>query len=1213
MITRRVRAILLQSLCLALTFFCLDGANGQTDPIVNSVEDNPVRSETDELLQKANELYAKKDYDAVLPLLDRCLLLKENALGRDDPQVADVLYMIGRVCREKGDSTRALPYFQRSLKIKETFFGKDSPELTMTLASLGAACEAEQLNTAAIDYFERCLVIQDKHPNRADKDTYVLLDYLANLYRSQGNYKKALAALQRSQTIKEGRFGKDSTEVANCIHKTALVYEDLGDYVKAQPLFELGLRIRKAHSAEDGQFAICLSDLARLFHKRGDVTNALALYQRAATIVEKLPQSDGATVAGILDGLASLYRELGNFGSALDLYERCVVILEKRQGPQHPGLASVLSDLARLKTDLGQYDEALALCKRSLAITEIAYGKQSRQFARCLDDMAQVYYARGDFAQTLSLEEQCLGILEKLLGGNHPDVAVFLGNIGIIEIHLGNYVDAMKHLQRSLEINESVFGRQSREVAFSLNNLAAKFGALGDWKTVLNLEEESLAIAEKLSGAESRLAVACLENVGAAYKQQGQYSQALSCYSRSLAITEKIYGREHPNVARLLNNIAEVYQATDDLTRAEEYYQRSLSLNVKLLGEAHPSVVGSLHGLAMLLYSSGKIADSIGTFVRVARLQRANSTSQLSQLRGKNSLLFGDRMFYLAETFHSACAEAAQKNLAMAKTGGAEQLALNKALLEEFEATSAALETDPKTSTQTLREKYAAAQNQLAHFSESKLDPADRDVKRRELQDELTQLETKLAERVGLVAQTIHERNLTLTDIARSLPPQSALVDFIQYRRYDFAAKGTPNGWKEQRCAAYLTFPLAGASTNVVVERVDLGEAAPINEAVELVCKRMSAGQFAAKDLPAALQKLSQLVYAPLAEHLKNVSHLIICPDGQLSRLPFEMLQVGNKFLVEEKTISYVTSGREVVRLASSKSNVQSSKPLVMGNPDFDFDLKSFPEKRVTRVPNSNEETRAESGASVAHSSENGLAVTRSLSRDYRGLKFPPLPGAEAEARSVAKLLGGDGVLRLRAEAREAELKSVQSPRVLDLATHGFFLSDQEFSPTNSGNAELLVGLGAPQRVSTTKTDWENPLVRCGIALAGANRARQIPNAVAEDGLLTGLEASLLNLQGTELVILSACDSGAGEVKIGEGVMSLCLAFRIAGAETVLASHWKVSDKATSLLMTEFMHRWRAGGSRANAWREAQLTLLRSKDFSNPFFWSAFTLTGQWR
>ena len=141
-------------------------------------------------------------------------------------------------------------------------------------------------------------------------------------------------------------------------------------------------------------------------------------------------------------------------------------------------------------------------------------------------------------------------------------------------------------------------------------------------------------------------------------------------------------------------------------------------------------------------------------------------------------------------------------------------------------------------------------------------------------------------------------------------------------------------------------------------------------------------------------------------------------------------------------------------------------------------------------------------------------------------------------------------------------------------------------------------------------------MLRCGIALAGANHftnsALRILHSEIEDGLLTGLEASLMNLQGTELVILSACDSGTGEVKIGEGVMSLRRAFRIAGAETVLASHWPVSDKATSQLMTEFMRRWRSGAPRAKAWRETQLSLLRSKDFSNPYFWAAFTLTGQW-
>jgi CHAT domain-containing protein len=188
----------------------------------------------------------------------------------------------------------------------------------------------------------------------------------------------------------------------------------------------------------------------------------------------------------------------------------------------------------------------------------------------------------------------------------------------------------------------------------------------------------------------------------------------------------------------------------------------------------------------------------------------------------------------------------------------------------------------------------------------------------------------------------------------------------------------------------------------------------------------------------------------------------------------------------------------------------------------------------------------------------------------------------------------------------------VQSPRVLHLATHGFYFPDQEFNSTNS-SAKPNQTRRLPY---AKKNNWENPMVRCGIALAGANHAMQITNALAEDGLLTGLDASLLNLQGTELVILSACDSGTGDVKIGEGIMSLRRAFLIAGAESVLASHWPVSDKATSRLMTEFMRRWRAGEPRAQAWREAQLELLRSKgakeDFSNPYFWSAFTLTGQW-
>src|ERR1019366_9614580 len=163
----------------------------------------------------------------------------------------------------------------------------------------------------------------------------------------------------------------------------------------------------------------------------------------------------------------------------------------------------------------------------------------------------------------------------------------------------------------------------------------------------------------------------------------------------------------------------------------------------------------------------------------------------------------------------------------------------------------------------------------------------------------------------------VRERDSSLMDIARNLPSDAVLVDFIQYRRHDYTAE--TNWWKEQRYAAYLTLPLARGSTNVVVERVDLGEAAPINEAVESICNQMSSDIGYASDhvLPKS-QRLGDLVYAPLARHLTNVSHLIVCPDGQLSRVPFEMLRVGDRFLIEKKTITYVTSGREIVRLEGS-------------------------------------------------------------------------------------------------------------------------------------------------------------------------------------------------------------------------------------------------------------------------------------------------------
>jgi CHAT domain-containing protein len=788
---------------------------------------------------------------------------------------------------------------------------------------------------------------------------------------------------------------------------------------------------------------------------------------------------------------------------------------------------------------VGDYAQAASLCERCLAIRQELLGSDNLEVADILNDLAWEYREMGDYERALPLFQRSLIITQKLLGEENFDVATTMDNIADVYRLEGDYAHALPLCQRGLEIRQKVLGQDHPDVADSLVSLAAIYHGLHDERRALSQCQRSIDICERRLGPDQPMETEGLFLLGQIQLELGNFPEASFALHHALAIDEKFYGPESPDVLEVLGELAVLFEKQHDL-------HRSLSTSIEL-------------------------------FTR----QRHYFVGQILCLSDPDALRSIQNAFQSVEIFHSVCAETSAKNFDNDLAAGAAELALNKALLEEVRAAQAAFEADPRTATRALGEQYSAAQFQLGHLGRAGLQKIQPDAKRRELQDQLGRIEASLAERVGLVAQTIRERSLTLHDIARNLPSNSALVDFIQYRRYEFAA--TTNQWKEQRYAAYLTFPLAKGSTNLFVKRVDLGEATAINESIAIVCKRMSAGQFAAKDLQAALQQLSALVYAPLAGYLTDASHLIICPDGQLSRVPFEMLPAGDKVLLEAKTISYVTSGREIVRLATPRANARGSKSVIMGNPDFDFDLAN------------------------AHPLDPSLQLTGnpfslgSLSRNFDGVKFQPLPGAEAEARSVAKLFGDDAVLYLGANAREAELKAVQSPRVLHLATHGFYFPDQEFDRTKW----LSYAKG--------NNNWENPMGRCGIALAGANHAMQIANPLAEHGFLTGLEASLLNLQGTELVILSACDSGNGEVKIGEGVMSLRRAFFIAGAQTVLASHWNISDKATEQLITEFISRWQSGESRVKAWREAQLSLVNSKDFSNPFFWAAFTLTGEWQ
>jgi CHAT domain-containing protein len=359
------------------------------------------------------------------------------------------------------------------------------------------------------------------------------------------------------------------------------------------------------------------------------------------------------------------------------------------------------------------------------------------------------------------------------------------------------------------------------------------------------------------------------------------------------------------------------------------------------------------------------------------------------------------------------------------------------------------------------------------------------------------------------------------------------------------------------------------------------------------------------------------MVFAPLVPALRETSQLLLSPDGALAFLPFEVLpgKYGRR-LIDDYRISYVTCGRDVLRFAAESTGSPES-PLVMADPDFDLERvvatgRGKPARRRgfwSRLLGRTAPTATQPEPSALAAIVYREPKRRSHDLSSASFHFDRLPGTRTEGEVIAELLG------VRpwddANALEGRLKSqCHSPRILHLATHGFFLRDQPRAPGRNQD-RLGVGfesIGELGRLSGMLP--ENPMLRSGLALAGANTWLKggTPPEAAEDGLLTAEDVTGLDLLSTELVVLSACETGLGGIQIGEGVFGLRRAFVVAGAKTLVMSLWKVPDEPTRELMEDFYRRLLAGEGRAEALRQAQLTL--KEKYPDPFFWGAFICQG---
>ena len=999
----------------------------------------------------------------------------------------------------------------------------------------------------------------------------------SRILRQKGNYDEALPLTERALAAREKVLGLEHASVAESLHVLAVIYDHKSDYGKAEPINLRALAIReKVLGPDHPDVAKTLNNLAWIYGVRQEYAKAEVFYRRALAIQEKALGLDHPEVATTLNDLALLYYEKGDYEQSILVNQRVLAIRQKSLGPDDSGVAKALNNLALVYDRKGDYAKAEEIYQRSLSIWVKELGPDHPDVAFAVDNLAKIYLYKGDYAKAEPLFQRALAIREKSMAPDHANVATSLNNLAALYTRMGDYTQAEPLYKRSVAIWEKRLGPDNASLAPPLNNLATLYVNMGDYEAAELLFQRVLAIREKALGRDHPDVGTTLINLGQAYfKSKKDDARVEALFQRSLDILDKALGSEHPTVALLLSSLAALYEKQGDDDRAEQFYQRALGIREKALGPNHPEVAQSLDSLAKLYLKKGDTQQAVALLARSSEVRERNLNLNLAI--GSERQKLGYLELFAADTDHalSLHIQSAPSDIR------ALQLALTTVLrrkgrgLEAATDNIATLRSHASPPDQLLLVNLSDARSRLAAFTlrgPGKTSAAAHRSQLDQLGAEVDKLEAAISARSAEFRAQSHP--ITIEAVQSAIPEGAALVEFALYHPGDAKI----DYQHPARYAAYLLTARGRA------QWVDLGEAAAIDRAV--ASWRQALRNPARADVRNLARAVDEMVMRPVRSLLGRSQHLLISPDGPLNLIPFAALvDEHSNYLVDRYTITYLTSGRDLLRLQVPRES--QSAPVVLADPAF-----GEPAMVAAHVGAGRKDAR------------NGNGDGERVQVDYSQIFFGPLPGVSAEVRALKELLP-QATFLTKEGATKAALRNVKGPSILHIATHGFFLEEAPSASENSGET-------ASAKDQTRLGKWTvrvaNPLLRSGLALAGANQG----DKGADDGVLTALEAAGLDLWGTKLVVLSACDTGVGQVKNGDGVYGLRRALVLAGSESQMMSLWPVSDRSTRDLIISYYKGLMQGQGRGEALRQAQVKMLRNKAHRHPYYWASFIQSGEW-
>ena len=1064
----------------------------------------------------------------------------------------------------------------------------------------GVSAQATYVNGAQID----SLKLFDQNGNEIIGNWEKIRQEAVGLYDSE-RYELAIPKLEIANVYAELFFGKQSQDYLGVLLRLGKAHYALGDFEKAKPLMKQMIReYGEAFGKTNPVYGTLLFNLGDTYCETSEYVLAELLLRQAKSILQKYSNNVKFEYARVLDALGvslsilgrypeaeieyllsietfknasgaqtreyaralrnlgTLYIKIGNYEKSKQLNTESMNLVEKISGTSHADYFSSLRNLATALRGLGQADDAHALATKCLQLTRHTKEKLPLEFARSLSYMAVLEIENGNY-----------GLADKYLGEAIPGLKSQIG-IDYWETfrtrannlaHLGNFIKAKQQL---LAVKNSIIeraGSMNEQYLLCLNDLGVMYEKLAEYDSAMLIQKELLKLRIDQGGKSHPEYFTTLNNLGRSYQELGQYDSALRCFDEA---SDKFPDKQTPGYAGVLGNLASTYHELRNYAKAEFYYKKAVTIAQTYLNENHPKYTQSINNLAWFYFKRNELSKAEPLFLesagkKIKELRRIfpalSENERLQYYQDNTNFIYNFESFCVARYAENPSIAAVWYNLRLASKSMLFNVSQNIRQKISLSRDTSLLRafSDWRASVNLLQKAYQNPRNQFISQANTL----------EELESRVNALEKRLG--VFFLDNTSMNTSQRWQDVQAQLKKDEYAIEIVKVL----------NSSQANHQWVYAALAISGHDKNKP-KLFTIGDALSLETKYYIYYRNTIVAGVEDNE---SWSKF----WEPISHEIGHAKKVYLSLDGVYHKINFNTLRSPDtdEYLAETIDIAIVGNTKDLI--GSTHNSTVISDATLVGFPDFNNSIESE-EKTTTNQRSTQREFRM------------GNQITRFLGGDS---DISELPGTKAEIENISGLLSNKGVnvtVYSGGNALEENLKELQSPQILHIATHGFFLPDNSMAV----NQTFLGMKATPFK--------ENPLMRSGLLLAGAkfaiNGSRSY-DLTSEDGVLTAYEALTLDLNRTELVVLSACETGLGVDSNGEGIYGLQRSLQIAGAKNVIMSLWRVDDQATMEFMTHFYTYWVTTKSKRVAFSKAQ-KIMKEKYANEPIKWGAFVLIG---